>query len=132
MIGVSPCGVNRLCIPDIRRDFGDESGQLAMQVCMVGGARHGVAPGLIITRPDRRLGAVVDDDGQVRPQCCQALDDGQMARMDEGVEYEAGFDHGLQARLHIVAQDPGIIGQPLQHRAKAFEFRTSRQPENVR
>jgi len=45
-----------------------------------------------------------------------------MARLDQGVEAQAGGDHSLDRRRNLRTQHPGVVGQVLDHRSQTFEL----------
>ncbi|MNN60351.1 hypothetical protein D3C81_1755250 [compost metagenome] len=112
--------------------FRHQPGQLAVHVRQRGQQRHVCTPGAEAGIGDRRLGRMVDHDGQLRISAGAMQQRGQVAWQHQRVQPQAVFHHGVQGWRQRGIRNPLIVVDILQHGPQAFELAVRCQASNLR
>ena len=107
------------------RGFGREPGELAMDLRQASETRDAVSPALpaALAVTNRRLGAVIDHDAQRGKTRSEGFECVHMARKNQRIECEVVRNQRFSGGCKFGVGDPVVVGDILQHRPDALEFR---------
>lgn len=103
------------------RCFGEQAGEFAVHIGMLGQRGHAGGPGDEFACGDLRLAAVIDDHAQLRMALQACLQRRHMHAADQGVEGQVVREQGVEGSIQFGLGQPLHIGDVLHHRAQALE-----------